>query len=51
MALYRFKKSYVNLPMLIRVVGWLLMIEALFMVIPLIVSLINKNESFMPFLI
>ena len=36
--------------MLLRVVGWLLMIEALFMIIPTIVALINKNESFIPFL-
>lgn len=37
--------------MLLRVVGWLLMIEALFMVLPCIVAIINENESFIPFLI
>lgn len=37
--------------MLLRVVGWLLMMEALFMVIPCLVALFNKNESFLPFLV
>lgn len=48
---YQKHRSYVNLPMLMRVVGWLLMIESLFMLIPLIVSIINPDESFLPFLI
>ena len=48
---YQKHRSYVNLPMLLRVVGWLLMIESLFMVIPLIVAIINPDESFLPFLI
>lgn len=44
-------RSYINLPMLLRVVGWLLMIEALFMTVPTAVALINDNESFLPFLL
>lgn len=44
-------RAYINLPMLLKVVGWLLMIEALFMVIPCIVSLIVETESFIPFII
>ncbi len=51
MALYQKHKSYINLPLLLRVVGYLLMIEALFMVIPLIIALIYESESFIPFLI
>jgi trk system potassium uptake protein TrkH len=34
-----------------RVEGYLLCIEALFMIIPIIVAIINKGESFIPFLI
>lgn len=37
--------------MLLRVVGWLLMIESLFMLIPCIVALCVENESVLPFLI
>lgn len=44
-------RSYINILMLLRVVGWLLMIEAIFMVIPCVVAIINENESFLPFLI
>ena len=45
------KRQYINLPMLLRVVGYLLLIESLFMVIPLLVAVIHDNESFVPFLI
>lgn len=51
MALYLRNRSYINLLMLLRVVGWLLMIEAVFMVAPCIVAALNENESFVPFLI
>ena len=37
--------------MLLRVVGWLLMIEALFMILPCLVAFFNKDESVLPFLI
>lgn len=50
MALILKHRSYINILMLLRVVGWLLMIEALFMVIPCIVALISDNESIVPFL-
>ena len=45
------KRHYINLPMLLRVVGFLLVIEAIFMIIPLIIAIINTTESFLPFLI
>jgi len=41
--------STVNWKMLVRVVGWLLLIEAAFMVLPLVVSILY-NEPGMPFL-
>lgn len=44
-------RSYINLPLLLRVIGYLLMIEAVFMIIPLIIGLIYESESFVPFLI
>lgn len=43
-------RQYINLPMLLRVVGWLLIIEALFMAIPCVVAAIVDGESFWPFL-
>lgn len=43
-------KSYINLRMLLRVIGWLLMIEAGFMVIPLVVGLIYGENETMAFL-
>lgn len=42
-------KSYINILMLLRVVGWLLMIEALFLLIPTGVALFVPNESALPF--
>jgi trk system potassium uptake protein TrkH len=44
------KVSIINWKMLVRVIGWLLMIEAAFMVIPLIVALIYGEESLKPFI-
>lgn len=44
-------KSYINLLMLLRVVGWLLTIEAIFMVVPLLVTFFIPDESCIPFLI
>ena len=34
----------INFPMVLRVVGWLLMIEAFFMLAPLLVALIYREE-------
>lgn len=51
MAIYLRHKSYINIRMLLRVVGFLLTIEALFMLIPLAVAIFNENEDFIPFLI
>ncbi len=38
-----FKKT-INFPIVLRVVGWLLMIEAFFMVAPLLVSLLYGEQ-------
>lgn len=38
------RRSYINLPMLLRTIGWLLMIEGCFMLIPLAVALFDKEE-------
>ncbi len=40
----------VNIPMLLRVLGWLLIIEAMFMLIPLAICLIYGEEDYMAFL-
>lgn len=42
--------STVNWPMLVRVVGWLLLIEAAFMIAPLAITFIYQ-EPFIPFLV
>lgn len=51
MATYLRHKAYINILMLLRVVGWLLMIESIFMVIPCLVALFTDGESFLPFLL
>lgn len=43
------ERRFINFPMLLRIVGWLLMIEAGFMLLPLVTSLIYE-EDFTPFL-
>lgn len=45
------KKSYINLPMLLRVVGWLLLIEAAIMGVPCIVGIFYGEGSALRFLI
>lgn len=35
-------KSYLNIKMLLRVIGWLLMIESAFMLVPSVVSIIYE---------
>lgn len=45
------KKSYINFPMLLRVVGWLLMVLSAFMLIPLAVSIIYDEGEWLKFLI
>lgn len=42
-----YSKSRVNLAMLLRVVGWLLMIEAAFMLFPLLTALIYKEDDWL----
>lgn len=44
-------KKYINLMMLLRVEGWLLSIEAIFMLIPCVIALIYEPESSLPFFI
>lgn len=45
------KRAYINIVMLLRVVGWLLLVEAGFMLIPLVTSLIYKEASYSSFMI
>lgn len=44
------QRRFVNIPMLLRIVGWLLMIEAAFMAVPLVTSLIYEEDDFTQFL-
>lgn len=44
-------KSFINFPMLLRVIGWLLLIEATFMIAPCITGLCFGEDSFLDFLI
>lgn len=45
------RRAYINFPLLLRIIGWLLVIEAVFMVIPCVVAMISENERFWPFLL
>ena len=45
------KKGYINFRMLLRVIGWLLTIEAFFMIAPCIVGFIYSEHSGLQFLI
>lgn len=45
------KRSFINIRMLLRVIGWLLTIEALFMVVPFIVGVIYHEASIWRFLL
>lgn len=47
---YKRHKSYINLMMLMRVIGYLLVIEALFMLIPCLVAILYKEDSLFDFL-
>ncbi|MDE5795619.1 MAG: TrkH family potassium uptake protein, partial [Muribaculaceae bacterium] len=44
-------KSFINFKMLLRVIGWLLLIEAGFMIIPCVTALIYGEQSYLDFLI
>ena len=44
-------RLYINFPMLLRVIGWLLMIEAGFMLVPLIVGLLYGENETLAFII
>lgn len=44
-------KAYINITMLLRVVGWLLMIESAFMAIPCLVAWFTPGESPLPFML
>ena len=48
---YQHKASLINFPILLNVVGWLLLIESVFLIIPSIVSAIYGETDAMPFLI
>lgn len=43
------RNNYLNWRMLVRVVGWLLIIEALFMIIPLLFAIFTPGEKILPF--
>ena len=43
------KRSLINLPMLLRVSGWLMMIESLFMLIPMGTCLYFRESDWLPF--
>lgn len=45
------KKSYINVKMLLRVIGWLLMIESAFMIIPAIVAFFYDEGDTFEFLV
>ncbi len=45
------RRMYVNVPMLLRVVGWLLIIEAVFMLAPLATCLIYEESDYKSFVI
>ena len=48
----RFAKTrYINLAMLARIEGWLLMMESVFMLLPCVVAMIYETESAIPFFI
>ena len=49
--MYFRSKSNINILMLIRIIGWLLLIESAFMIIPLITSLIYKEDDYISFII
>lgn len=44
------KRPYINIRMILRVLGWLLFIEAAFMLIPLVTSLIYGEKDYLAFL-
>ncbi len=41
---YKQKRVYINLPVLLRIIGWLLMIETAFMAIPLVTALLFRED-------
>lgn len=45
------RRMYVNVPMLLRVMGWLLNIEAVFMLIPLITCIIYDEADYVSFIV
>lgn len=51
MANLRNKRPFVNLLMLLRMIGWLLMIEAAFMVFPLIATFVYQDGELSDFMI
>ena len=46
-----YSKNYINIKMLLRVIGWLLMIEAGFMTVPCITGLCYGEGSWLSFLL
>lgn len=44
-------RAYINVPLLLRTIGWLLVIESLFMIPPCVVAMVIETESFWPFVL
>lgn len=49
--MYSISKSHINIRMLLRVIGWLLLIESAFMLIPVVTSIIYGCEDLISFII
>lgn len=50
-SLFSRQRVFINFPMLLRVIGWLLMIEAAFMLVPTVTCLIYNETDYLPFTI
>ena len=46
----RFKRAYINVVMLLRVIGWLLLVLAGFMVLPMVASIVYGEPVYMSFI-
>ena len=42
-------RRFINYPMLLKVIGWLLMIESMFMLVPVVTALIYGEDDWLPF--
>lgn len=49
--LLKYRRPFINITMVVRVLGWLLFIEAAFMIIPFITAIVYGEQEYMSFLI